>query len=91
MWHLYEEKTYTPKLTADLKRMDRILSLMTDYENYRLQRKIWAEKMNTRQMRHFFEEEFNEVTICYGRINFYIGLLPNSNERFGPNLEKKYF
>ena len=62
MWHLYEEKTYTSHLAADLRRMDRILSLMSDYENNRLQRRVWAEKMHTRQMRHFFEDEFNEVS-----------------------------
>lgn len=38
--------------------MDRIVELMAQYETGRLQRRAWAEKMQSRLMRHFFEDEF---------------------------------
>lgn len=33
------------------------------YENGGLQRRVWAEKMESRQMRHFFPEEFMDVRL----------------------------
>ncbi|CAI4223169.1 unnamed protein product [Auanema sp. JU1783] len=60
MWQIFEEKTYLSQLTADLSLMDRIVQLMTQYESGKLQRRAWAEKMQSRKMRHFFDEEFYE-------------------------------
>ncbi|VDN26221.1 unnamed protein product [Cylicostephanus goldi] len=57
------------KSIGDLKRyygdrVDIALGELQDvgetYETGRLQRRVWAEKMQSKQMRHFFEDEFNE-------------------------------
>ncbi|PAV76092.1 hypothetical protein WR25_22865 isoform A [Diploscapter pachys] len=58
MWNLYLESNYHFQLTVDHGRMDRIVNLMLQYEQSKLQRRAWAEKMQSRQMRHFFEEDF---------------------------------
>jgi len=57
---LYDEDSYTETLTRRLERMDRILQLMEQYDSGKLQRKAWAEKMQARNMKHFFEEDFYE-------------------------------
>uniref|UniRef100_A0A1I7X4S2 RING-type domain-containing protein n=1 Tax=Heterorhabditis bacteriophora TaxID=37862 RepID=A0A1I7X4S2_HETBA len=60
MWQLFDSLTYHEQLGNDVSRMDRILELLTQYERGQLQRRAWAEKMQSRQMRYFFEEEFND-------------------------------
>eukprot|EP00080_Pristionchus_pacificus_P011112 PDM71132.1 del-10 [Pristionchus pacificus] len=58
LWSIFDASSYSSTITADLSRMDRIFELMNQYENGGLQRRVWAEKMESRQMRHFFPEEF---------------------------------
>lgn len=58
MWQLFSPSTYLRELKTDVSRMDRIVELMAQYETGRLQRRAWAEKMQSRLMRHFFEDEF---------------------------------
>jgi hypothetical protein len=41
--------------------MDRILTLMNKYENGTLQKKSWAESMQSRNMKRFYDEDFYEV------------------------------
>ncbi|KIH49204.1 hypothetical protein ANCDUO_20722, partial [Ancylostoma duodenale] len=60
MWRLFTPSTYEGAVLADVVRMDRIVELMTQYETGRLQRRVWAEKMQSKQMRHFFEDDFSE-------------------------------
>ncbi|KAE9551382.1 hypothetical protein FO519_005413, partial [Halicephalobus sp. NKZ332] len=60
IYSLYDEDSYTETLTRRLERMDRILQLMGQYDDGKLQRKAWAEKMQARNMKHFFEEDFYE-------------------------------
>lgn len=60
IYSLYDEDSYTETLTRRLERMDRILQLMEQYDSGKLQRKAWAEKMQARNMKHFFEEDFYE-------------------------------
>ncbi|CAJ0931881.1 unnamed protein product, partial [Mesorhabditis belari] len=58
LWAIFLEKNYHMNMDADLSRMDRIFELMSQYDHGKLHRKTWADKMQSRQMRHFFEEEF---------------------------------
>ncbi|GMT15061.1 hypothetical protein PFISCL1PPCAC_6358, partial [Pristionchus fissidentatus] len=58
LWAIFDASSYSSSITADLTRMDRIFELMQQYESGGLQRRVWAEKMESRQMRHFFQEEF---------------------------------
>ncbi|RCN35002.1 hypothetical protein ANCCAN_19161 [Ancylostoma caninum] len=48
MWRLFTPSTYEGAVLADV------------YETGRLQRRVWAEKMQSKQMRHFFEDDFLE-------------------------------
>ncbi|KAI6193047.1 Na+ channel, amiloride-sensitive family-containing protein [Aphelenchoides besseyi] len=57
---IYDKTNYNHYLSEKLLRMDKILSLMQKYENGTLQKKAWAEKMKTRNMRRFFEEDIYE-------------------------------
>ncbi|KJH44447.1 hypothetical protein DICVIV_09526 [Dictyocaulus viviparus] len=57
---VFTPSTFMAALRADVSRMDRIVELMTQYETGKLQRRAWAEKMQSRQMRHFFDDEFSE-------------------------------
>ncbi|GMR36914.1 hypothetical protein PMAYCL1PPCAC_07109, partial [Pristionchus mayeri] len=58
LWSIFDSSSYSSTITADLSRIDRIFELMNQYESGGLQRRVWAEKMESRQMRHFFPEEF---------------------------------
>ncbi|XGW08417.1 hypothetical protein V3C99_011052 [Haemonchus contortus] len=60
MWRLFSPSTYSSTVNPETSRMDRIVELMTQYETGRLQRRAWAEKMQSRRMRHFFEDEFSD-------------------------------
>ncbi|CAB3405011.1 unnamed protein product [Caenorhabditis bovis] len=60
LWNIFLPSSYQKSLSGNFERMDRILELMDQYELNKLQRRAWAEKMQSRQMRHFFEEEFYE-------------------------------
>ncbi|CAD6193987.1 unnamed protein product [Caenorhabditis auriculariae] len=60
-WRLFTESSYQKSLTGDFSRMDRIVELMEQYEMNKLQRRAWAEKMMSRQMRHFFDEDFYDA------------------------------
>uniref|UniRef100_A0A914QV20 Uncharacterized protein n=1 Tax=Panagrolaimus davidi TaxID=227884 RepID=A0A914QV20_9BILA len=57
---IYDEDSYNERLSRSLERMSRILHLTDQYDEGKLQRKAWAEKMQARNMRHFFEEDFYE-------------------------------
>uniref|UniRef100_A0A0K0E1Y9 Amiloride-sensitive sodium channel subunit beta n=1 Tax=Strongyloides stercoralis TaxID=6248 RepID=A0A0K0E1Y9_STRER len=54
---IYSEDQYHFKLSNKLERMERIKELINQYENGKLQRRIWADKMQSRNMRHFFDED----------------------------------
>ncbi|CEF59869.1 Na+ channel, amiloride-sensitive family-containing protein [Strongyloides ratti] len=54
---IYNEDQYHFKLSNKLERMERIKELIDQYENGKLQRRIWADKMQSRNMRHFFDED----------------------------------
>ncbi|KAJ1368297.1 hypothetical protein KIN20_029402 [Parelaphostrongylus tenuis] len=60
LWRIFVPSTFMSVLRANVSRMDRIVELMTQYETGKLQRRAWAEKMQSRQMRHFFDDEFTE-------------------------------
>ncbi|CAJ0563903.1 unnamed protein product, partial [Mesorhabditis spiculigera] len=58
LWAIFVEKNFHVNMNQELGRMDRILELMNQYDHGKLHRKTWADKMQSRSMRHFFEEEF---------------------------------
>uniref|UniRef100_A0A915PVR7 Uncharacterized protein n=1 Tax=Setaria digitata TaxID=48799 RepID=A0A915PVR7_9BILA len=60
LYKIYNPSFYKSTLGVDLRRMDTTLSLAQQYEAGRLQRRAWAEKMQSRNMRHFFEQDFFE-------------------------------
>lgn len=60
---IYDKSNYNHKLSDKLKRMDRILTLMNNFDRKLLQKRAWAEKMRARNMRHFFDEDFYEVRV----------------------------
>ncbi|CAG9534866.1 unnamed protein product [Cercopithifilaria johnstoni] len=60
LYRIYRPSFYKSTLGINLKRMDTILFLAKQYESGRLQRRAWAEKMQSRNMRHFFEQDFYE-------------------------------
>jgi hypothetical protein len=62
VWKLYKQDTYSLQLGKNLDRYDRILALIDQYENNRMKRRAWAEKMNSRNMRNFYEQEFHDVS-----------------------------
>ncbi|CAK5016210.1 unnamed protein product [Meloidogyne enterolobii] len=58
---LFSEETFTEHLPNRIERiMSKILNFMRQFEEGSLRRKEWAERMNTRNMRHFFDEDFYE-------------------------------
>ncbi|KAL3994931.1 Amiloride-sensitive sodium channel family protein [Acanthocheilonema viteae] len=57
---IYTPSFYKSTLGINLKRMDTTLFLAKQYESGRLQRRAWAEKMQSRNMRHFFDQDFFE-------------------------------
>uniref|UniRef100_A0A8R1EJM3 Amiloride-sensitive sodium channel n=2 Tax=Caenorhabditis japonica TaxID=281687 RepID=A0A8R1EJM3_CAEJA len=59
--HVFMPESYQKSITGDFTRMDRIIELMNQYELHKLQRRAWAEKMQSRQMKHFFEDDFYET------------------------------
>jgi hypothetical protein len=60
---LFSEETFTERLPKSLERtMGKIMLLMGQYEQGKLARKSWAERMNGRNMRHFFDEDFYEAS-----------------------------
>lgn len=63
---IYDKNNYNHHLPEKLKRMDRILSLMNKYENGTLHKKTWAESMQSRNMKRFFDEDFYEVRVLIG-------------------------
>ncbi|VDN53148.1 unnamed protein product [Dracunculus medinensis] len=60
IWKIYSRSTFKSTTGSGLERMDLILQLVKQYEDGRLQKRAWAEKMQSRSMRHFFEEDFYE-------------------------------
>ncbi|CAL2032429.1 unnamed protein product [Caenorhabditis brenneri] len=60
LWHVFMPDSYLKMINGDFSRMDRIIELMDQYELNKLQRRAWAEKMQSRQMKHFFEDDFYE-------------------------------
>uniref|UniRef100_A0A915AJV3 Uncharacterized protein n=1 Tax=Parascaris univalens TaxID=6257 RepID=A0A915AJV3_PARUN len=59
-WKMYKRETFTSTLGINLDRMDKILQLVEQYKMNKLQRRAWAEKMQSRNMRHFFDQDFYE-------------------------------
>uniref|UniRef100_A0A915PBC6 Uncharacterized protein n=1 Tax=Meloidogyne floridensis TaxID=298350 RepID=A0A915PBC6_9BILA len=58
---LFSEETFTEHLPNRIERiMSKILNFMRQFEEGSLRRKEWAERMNARNMRHFFDEDFYE-------------------------------
>uniref|UniRef100_A0A914E563 Uncharacterized protein n=1 Tax=Acrobeloides nanus TaxID=290746 RepID=A0A914E563_9BILA len=57
---IYNEDTYRTKLSKDLEKVDRIIQLIDQFDTGKLQKRAWAEKMQSRNMRHFFDEDFYE-------------------------------
>lgn len=62
LYTIYDDKTFVHRLSKNLERMDRVLQLMEQYDQDKLQRRAWAEKMQSRNMKHFFDEDFYEVS-----------------------------
>ncbi|EJW84546.1 amiloride-sensitive sodium channel family protein [Wuchereria bancrofti] len=60
LYKIYSPSFYKSTLSVNLKRMDTTLFLANQYESGRLQRRAWAEKMQSRNMRHFFDQDFFE-------------------------------
>lgn len=60
LYKIYNPSFYKSTLSVNLKRMDTTLFLANQYESGRLQRRAWAEKMQSRNMRHFFDQDFFE-------------------------------
>uniref|UniRef100_A0AC35TKR9 Amiloride-sensitive sodium channel subunit beta n=1 Tax=Rhabditophanes sp. KR3021 TaxID=114890 RepID=A0AC35TKR9_9BILA len=58
---IYDDGQYLFKLSPKLERMERIIALIKQYEDGKLQRRVWADKMASRNMRHFMEEEIYEL------------------------------
>ena len=75
LYSLYDEDSYTERLSKSLERMSRILQLTSQYDEGKLQRKAWAKKMQARNMRHFFEEDFYEgwYNVIIKDLDFTIG------------------
>jgi hypothetical protein len=59
---IYDKNNFNHHLPEKLKRMDKILLLMEKYENGTLRKKEWAESMQTRNMKRFFDEDFYDVS-----------------------------
>lgn len=59
---IYDKNNFNHHLPEKLKRMDRILLLMNKYEDGSLHKKAWAESMQSRNMKRFFDEDFYEVS-----------------------------
>uniref|UniRef100_A0A0K0EY65 Degenerin-like protein (inferred by orthology to a C. elegans protein) n=1 Tax=Strongyloides venezuelensis TaxID=75913 RepID=A0A0K0EY65_STRVS len=57
MSKIYSEDQYQYKISNKLERMERIKELINQYESGKLQRRIWGDKMQSRNMRHFFDED----------------------------------
>uniref|UniRef100_A0A1I7RP83 Amiloride-sensitive sodium channel n=1 Tax=Bursaphelenchus xylophilus TaxID=6326 RepID=A0A1I7RP83_BURXY len=57
---IYDEQNYNHKLSEKLKRMNRIITLMDNFDKGLLQKRAWADKMKNRNMDHFFDEDFYE-------------------------------
>lgn len=68
VWKLYKPDTYAPQLGKNMERFDRIMELVDQYENNRLKRRAWNDKMNSRNMRNFYDQEYYEVSdiLAYG-------------------------
>lgn len=47
LWHVFMPDSYIRTMTGDFSRMDRIIELMNQYELNKLQRRAWAEKMQS--------------------------------------------
>ncbi|EFO20515.1 amiloride-sensitive sodium channel family protein [Loa loa] len=78
LYKIYNPSFYKSTLGVNLKRMDTILFLANQYESGRLQRRAWAEKMQSRNMRHFFDQEFFE--------NWYNPMLRDLDENLVRNI-----
>lgn len=65
LYSIYSKDTFNHRLSKNLEQIDRVLQLMQQYTNGQLQRRVWAQKMLTRNMKHLFYEEFYEVLITY--------------------------
>ncbi|VDN05763.1 unnamed protein product, partial [Thelazia callipaeda] len=78
LYKIYDPSNYKLSLGTDLKRMNTTLALAQQYEAGRLQRRVWAEKMQSRNMRHFFDQEFYE--------NWYNPMLKDLDEQLVRNI-----
>ncbi|VDN24279.1 unnamed protein product, partial [Gongylonema pulchrum] len=76
---IYDPGSYKSSLGVNLQRMDSILGLVTQYETGRLQRRAWAEKMQSRNMRHFFDQDFFEM----GAMLYFGDLSQQNMKKFG--------
>lgn len=59
---IYDKNNFNHHLPEKLKRMDKILTLVEKYENGTLRKKEWAESMQTRNMKRFFDEDIYDVS-----------------------------
>uniref|UniRef100_A0A914H202 Amiloride-sensitive sodium channel n=1 Tax=Globodera rostochiensis TaxID=31243 RepID=A0A914H202_GLORO len=60
IYSLFSVDSFTKRLPSGLERMDKVLQLIKMYEGGQMSRKSWAERMQTRNMRHFLEEDLYE-------------------------------
>ncbi|CAI5441106.1 unnamed protein product [Caenorhabditis angaria] len=59
LWNIFNTEEYIDTITKDFWRMDKIIELMNQYDQKKLDRKNWAEKMQSAKMRFFYEDEFH--------------------------------
>lgn len=63
LYSIYSRETFNHRLSKNIEKIDRVLYLMEQYKNGQLQRRVWAERMQARNMKHLFDEDFYEVKI----------------------------
>ncbi|KAL3118557.1 hypothetical protein niasHT_000322 [Heterodera trifolii] len=60
IYSLFSADSFTKRLPIGLQRMDKVLKLAKMYEEGQMTKESWAERMQTRNMRHFLEEDIYE-------------------------------
>ncbi|VDM62301.1 unnamed protein product [Angiostrongylus costaricensis] len=60
LWRIFSPSTFMTVLRANSGSLTPEFRVTFQYETGKLQRRAWAEKMQSRQMRHFFDDEFTE-------------------------------
>lgn len=58
---IFDRDNFVHKLPRELDRIDKVLQYLDQYESGILERRKWAEKMQARFFKHFFDEDFYDV------------------------------